>query len=107
MTRPTDAVSRGALTEALEIGQGLGDAEAQLQALNAIRIERFNNDEHLAAQALAVRLLLSHRVQVTPLTHRADRLLGSTEHDGGNQRKAQNTTNLCSSAIAHEAVADA
>ena len=107
-TGATDAVSRGALTEALEIGQGLGDAEAQLQALYAIWIQRFNNDEHLAAQALAGRFAaIASSTGDAADTLVADRLLGSTEHYGGNQRKAQQHYNFCLSAIAHQAVADA
>jgi predicted ATPase/DNA-binding winged helix-turn-helix (wHTH) protein len=79
-----------ALAEALEIGESLGDPEAQLQALYAMWIHRFNNGEHRTAQELAERIAqIAPRTGDPADTLLADRLLGSTNHYGGNQRLAQ------------------
>jgi predicted ATPase/DNA-binding winged helix-turn-helix (wHTH) protein len=82
--------TRLALAEALEIAESLDDPEAQLQALYAMWIHRFNNGEHTMAQCLAERI-----AHIAPHTGDradmllADRLLGSTNHYGGDQRRAR------------------
>jgi predicted ATPase/DNA-binding winged helix-turn-helix (wHTH) protein len=82
--------TESALTEALEIGKSLDDPEGQLQALYAMWIHRFNNGEHRKAQGLAERIaFIAPRTGDPADTLLADRLLGSTNHYGGNQRQAQ------------------
>ncbi len=80
-----------ALVEAQEIAEDLADPEAQLQALYAIWIYRFNNGEHRTAQALCERFaLIAPRTGDPADILVADRIVGSTHHYAGNQKQAEN-----------------
>jgi predicted ATPase/DNA-binding winged helix-turn-helix (wHTH) protein len=79
-----------ALTEALTIAESLNDPEAQLQALYAIWTHKFIPGELHTAQKIAERIALIAPHTGDPAdTLVADRLLGSTNHYGGNHRRAQ------------------
>jgi predicted ATPase len=79
-----------ALDEALRIAESLDDSEAQLQALYASWIHRFNNGEHRTSQKLAEQIaVIAPRTRDPADTLLADRLLGSTNHYGGNQSQAE------------------
>jgi len=88
----TGAIARTGtiLANALELADRLGDADAQLEALYAIWIYRFNNGEHQAAEFLAGRFSdVARRTGDISDALLADRLMGSTSHYGGNQAEAQ------------------
>jgi predicted ATPase/DNA-binding winged helix-turn-helix (wHTH) protein len=90
----TGAVARteAIVTNALELADRLGDADAQLEALYAIWIYRFNNGEHQAAEFLAERFAeVARRTGDISDALLADRLLGSTSHYGGSQSEAQHS----------------
>ena len=79
-----------ALTEALNIGESLNDPEVQLQALYAIWTHAFIHGKLSAAQKLAERFaLIAPRAADPASALVADRLLGSTNHYGGNHQQAQ------------------
>ena len=76
--------------EALQIAESLNDPEAQLQALYAIWARKFIHGEHRTAYKLAERFdLIAPQTGDPADTLVADRLLGSVNHYGGNQRQAQ------------------
>lgn len=78
------------LTEALKVADSLDDPDAQLQALYAFWTHKFINGELRSTQKLAERIAIiaSHTSDLAD-TLVADRLLGSTNHYGGNHRQAQ------------------
>jgi predicted ATPase/DNA-binding winged helix-turn-helix (wHTH) protein len=78
------------LADALDLADSLDDPNAQLQALYAMWIYRFNNGEHQAAQLLADRfsLIAPHTGDEADVIV-AHRLMGSTLHYGGDQPEAQ------------------
>jgi len=79
-----------ALTEALNIGESLNDPEVQLQALYAIWTHAFIHGKLSAAQKLAERFaLIAPRAPDPAGALVADRLMGSTNHYGGNHQQAQ------------------